>query len=747
MRRQLIWMLVLGFFVAFAAQDALASVTVEEVLVKGNARIEDDAILRVVETRPGDSYDPDQLSRDLEAIFDMGYFDDIRVETRSTADGNKVVIFRVKEKPTIRLIEFSGNVVYEDAELRENIDISTGSILNIFRIKRNMKQIETLYKDKNYHNASVSYEVEDLPHNQANLTFRIEEGGKQRIREIAFAGNQAFSDKKLRKQIKTSEKSFFSWLTGSGELDMETLRQDTIKLSDFYQNNGYAESRVGEPEIEYRDDGIYVEIKVEEGPRFKMGSVALAGDLIVDEARLKEALRVSGEEFFNRQAVRRDVVTITDVYADKGYARADVSPQIKKQEEAKTIDIVFHIEKNKPVYFEKIVIEGNTKTRDKVIRRELEVYEGEKYSGSKLKKSIRDLYRLDYFKDVKVRRQPGSTDDQMILNIDVEEKATGSFSFGGGYSAIDNLYMMAAITERNLFGRGQRLELRAQVGGSTQQFDVSFTEPWLFDIPLSATVQANKWERDYDDYDRESTGGSLQFGYPIYDYTRVYLQYAYDESEITEIDPIYENSPYLFEGELVESSVSSSIVYDSRDRRFNPTEGSKHRLTLQYAGLGGDIGFTKVTAETGWYIPLFWKTTGFVHAETGFVERVSGKELPDWERFYLGGINSLRGFDWRDVSPEDEDGYKIGGDKFVQFNFEFIVPLLEEQGLVGLLFYDTGNVYNNEAIQLDDLRKSWGYGIRWYSPMGPLRLERGMVIDPEPDEDDARWEFSIGGSF
>ena len=747
MRKQLIWMLMLVFVAAVAAQDALASVTVEEVLVKGNARIEDDAILRVVETRPGDSYDPDQLSRDLESIFDMGYFDDIRVETRSQADGNKVVIFRVKEKPTIRLIEFSGNVVYDDAELRENIDISTGSILNIFRIKRNIKQIETLYKDKNYHNAKVSHEVEERPHNQANLTFRIDEGEKQRIREISFVGNKDFTDKKLKKQIKTSEKSFFSWLTGSGELDMETLRQDTIKLSDFYHNQGYAESRIGEPEIEYRDNAIYVKIKVEEGPRFKMGSVGFAGDLVVDAEKLKDQLRVTGEKFFNRQAVRRDVVTLTDVYADKGYARADVSPQIKKQEEAKIIDIVFHIKKNKPVYFEKIVIEGNTKTRDKVIRRELEVYEGEKYNGSKLKKSIRDLYRLDYFKDVKVRRQSGAADDQMILNIDVEEKPTGSFSFGGGYSAIDNLYMMASISERNLFGRGQRLDLRAQVGGSTQQFDISFTEPWLFDIPLSATVQANKWERDYDDYDRESTGGSLRFGYPVYDYTRVYLQYAYDESEITDIDPIYEDSPYLLQGEFVESSVSTSLIYDSRDRRFNPTEGSKHRLTLQYAGIGGDIGFTKTTAETGWYIPLFWKTTGFVHAETGFVERTSGKELPDWERFYLGGINSLRGFDWRDVSPENEAGQEIGGDKFVQFNVEFIVPLLEEQGLVGLLFYDTGNAWANDPIQLDDLRKSWGYGIRWYSPMGPLRLERGMVIDPQPDEDDARWEFSIGGGF
>ncbi len=335
----------------------------------------------------------------------------------------------------------------------------------------------------------------------------------------------------------------------------------------------------------------------------------------------------------------------------------------------------------------------------------------------------------------------------MILNLQVEEQPTGSFSFGGGYSAIDNLYMVASITERNLFGRGQSIQLRAQFGGSTQQFDLSFTEPWLFDMPLSARFRANQWEYDYDEYTRDSKGASIQFGYPLFDYTDIYFQYAVDVSEVTEIDEAYYDTPYLIAGEYTESSVSTSLVYDSRDRRFNPTEGSHHRVTLEYAGIGGDVGFTKATAETGWYFPIFWKTVGFLHAEVGFIDENSGKILPDYERFYLGGINSLRGFDWRDVSPTNEDGQEIGGDKFVQFNVEYLIPLLENQGLVGLFFYDTGNAYDGGPIDLGDLRQSWGYGIRWYSPMGPLRLERGIVIDPEPDEEDARWEFSVGGSF
>ena len=740
--------LMLALFICFVfipvAGMAAASVTVKDVRIEGNERIEDDAILRVVETRAGESYDEAQLSRDLEAIFSMGYFEDIRVETEAQEDA-RIVIFRVTEKPTIRLIEISGNRVYDEQEIKDNIDITTGSILNIFRIKRNIKQIETLYQEKNYHNVKVTYTVEELEHNQADLEFNIEEGKKLRIREIRFEGNQMFDDKTLKKKIKTSEKGFFSWLTGSGDLDMETLYQDIIKLSDFYHNNGYAEARIAEPEVIYKDNWIYIEIKIEEGDRFKMGAVALSGDLIRPEAELHQKLAAPKEEYFNRQAIRQDVMILSDLYADEGYARADIAPEIKKQEEEGAIDIIFHIQKNEPVYFEKIVIEGNTKTRDKVIRRELEVYEGEKYSGSGLKKSIRELYRLDYFKDVQVRRQQGNAEDQMILNIQVEEKPTGTFSFGGGYSAVDKLYVMTSISERNLFGRGQRLDLRVQAGGTSQQYDISFTEPWLFDMPLSATLEANKWERDYDEYDRDSRGGALRFGYPIFDYTRAYLQYAYDVSTIENVSEAYKS--IIDEGEFVESSVSTSLVYDSRNRQFNPSEGSKHRLTFEYAGIGGDIGFTKVTAEAGWYFPLFWKTVGFLHGEAGYVERNAGKILPDYERFYLGGINSLRGFDWRDVSPVNDEGVEIGGEKYVQFNVEYLVPLLMEQGLVGLVFYDTGNAYADGPIRFDELRESWGYGIRWYSPMGPLRLERGYIIDRQEGEDSGRWEFSIGGSF
>jgi len=750
--RKLFSAIVIAAFILAAAGMTLASqVPVTDVSIQGNQRIEDDALMRVIQTTPGSSYDENQLSEDLEAIYRMGYFDDVRVASEKDDKGYRVV-FTVKEKPTLRGISFSGNRFFTEEDLREHIDISTGAILNIFRIKRNIKAIEAFYKEKNYHNAKVDHRIIELDHNQADLEFVIDEGKKIRIREIAIEGNQAYSDKEIRKIMKTREKGFFSWLTSSGDLDPQKLEQDLARIEAHYHNTGYANARVAEPIIDYQGDWIYITIKIHEGSRFEVGEVRFEGDLLKPPEVLAEKVSIDEEKYYNRNVLRNDVIQLTDVYADDGYANADVRPGIKQREDENVMDIVFRVQKNQAVYFEKIVIEGNTKTRDKVIRRELHVHEQEKYSSSRLKRSIRNLYRLDYFEDINAQTLPGSSEDQIILNLDVTEKATGSFSFGAGYSAVEKMYVMGSISERNFFGRGQKIELRLQTGSESRQFRLLFTEPWLFDIPLSATAEAYNWERDYDDYERDSKGGMVRFGYPIRDYLSAYISYAYDISQVENINEEY--SHLIEEGRYTESSVTTSLVYDSRDRAINPTEGGRHRLSLEYAGLGGDVGFVKTIAELGQYIPLFWSTVGFIHAEAGYVRESGSKYLPDYEKFYLGGINSLRGFDWRDVSALDEEGNKIGGEKYVQLNVEFIFPLIKDAGLTGLLFYDTGNVYGeDDSVDLSDLRETAGFGIRWYSPMGPIRLERGYVLDRRKDEDgnymeeSGRWEFAIGGAF
>ena len=745
---KLIIVLWLVFLIA-AVAGAEDAVLIKQVVVQDNQRIEDDAIFRVTRAKAGDVYDKALLSEDLQAIYNMGWFDDVRVEVEKSPDGN-TVIFIVKEKPTIREINFFGNVVIEDEELKENVDISSGSILNIFKIRRNMKSIESLYKEKNYHNVKVSYEIDPLENNQANLEFDIEEGEKVRIKTITFDGNSAYDSEELMDLMETDEKGFWSWLTSSGEMNPEELQQDIYKLTAFYHNNGYAESRVGEPEIEYRDEWIYIFIKINEGPRFKMGQVDLSGDFIEPKEDLVKSIKVGEEAYYKRDTIRQDVLALTDIYADQGYAHADVYPEIDTDPDNLTVDITFHITKNEPVYFERINIKGNTKTRDKVIRRELKVFEQELYSSKRLKRSVADLYRLDYFEDVKVKPQRGSAEDQMILDIEVVEKPTGTFTFGGGYSAVDKLYVMASVSERNFLGRGQILEFAVQTGGTSRQYSFGFTEPWLFDIPLSAGIDAYKMERDYDDYDRDSTGGAIRVGYPLLDFTRGYIKYAYDTSEITNPNPVYEELGYIRAQKNVESSVSLSAVYDSRNRQFNPSEGSRHSITLKYAGLGGNVGYAKATVETGWYFPLFWGTVGFLHGEGGYIWEQSDKYLPDYDRFYLGGINSVRGFDWREIGPvviDNDIEIEIGGTEFIQFNAEFLFPIIKESGLVGLFFYDAGNAWADEGQSDSGLRDSYGFGIRWFSPMGPLRLERGYIIDPQPGEGSGRWEFSMGGSF
>ena len=730
------------------AAALLDRIKVLDVIIKGNVRIEAEVVKRRIKTTPGDAYSEKQLADDLKSIYAMGYFDDVKITAEDKPDG-KVVIFEVKERPTVRNINLKIGKVINEEKLRENLTISTGSILNTLKLQNNIKIIETLYKEKKYYNVKVTYEIEKLENNQADLTFVIHEGEKIKIRKINIEGNSAFSDKALKKIIKTSEKGFFSWITSSGEYNPEQLSQDAERINDHYLNNGYIESRASDPVVVFEKESIFVTFKIFEGEQFKMGKVGITGDMIFPEAELMEKLKITDEEVFSRRKVQEDVLTLNETYANEGYAYPEISPLISPDKENRIVNLTFNIDKGKEIYFQKINITGNTRTRDKVIRRELKVSEQDKYSGKNLKRSVKNLHRLDYFEDVKVDQTKGTEEDRMVLDLQVVEKSTGTLSFGAGYSSVENLYGMMSITERNLFGRGQSVQVKAELGGVTTKFDVSFTEPWLFDIPLSASTNIYNWKIAYDDYDKDGRGGSVSFGYPVYDFTRVYFSYAYDHSIIKNISFFAANEIKELEGTNITSSVSSTLRYDSRDKVFNATEGSKHSVSVEYAGLAGNIGFIKYLAETGWYFPIYREFILFLHGRTGYLHQNSGYTLPDYEKFYLGGINSVRGFGWQGIHSLNDEGFEIGGDKFVQGNIELNLPIIKGAGLMGVLFYDTGDVYKRmEDFDLGDLNQSVGGGFRWYSPMGPMRIEYGYILNPKPGgESGGRWEFSVGGAF
>ncbi len=721
---------------------------VAEVVITGNKRIEFEAIKRIVKTKEGDPYLPKHVQEDLKSIYKMGYFDDVRVEASSTQEG-KVITFEVVENETIRNIAIKGNSEFDDEKIREVISARSGSILNVNKLRGDIRQIESLYKEKGYHRITVTYDTKSIGENEADIDFVVEEGKKVFIKSISFEGNKAYDDDDIADLMKTKEKGFLSFFTSAGDLDHEVLDQDAAGIAAYYHNHGYIEAKVSEPKLTYEDEEVSIILKIDEGPRFSVGEVDVEGDLIWSKGALLARIRMRSGTVYNREFIREDILMLQDIYSDTGYAYAQISPRIDQDLKELKANITYVIDKGPVVYFERIEIGGNTRTRDKVIRRELLVREQERFSGARLKQGTQNLYRLEYFEDIQVNTTQGSGDDKLILNVDVTEKPTGAFSFGAGYSSQDQVFGVVSIAQRNLFGRGQILNARGQIGGTASTYSLSFTEPWLFDIPLSAGFDIYNTSRDYDTYDKDSIGGTVRGGYPVWSYTRLILAYNYDKSDIGNLSSNASFSIREFAGENVSHTVTALLRRDSRDRVFNPSRGSDNSVTIQHAGtpFGGDIGYTKYVGDSGWYHPLFWYIVGYLHGRIGYIHDDPVGEVPTWERFYLGGMETVRGYGWRDISPRDPITFdKIGGDKMILFNAELIFPIIRNAGLVGVVFFDTGNTYADDedlALNWEGLRKSTGFGFRWYSPMGPLRLEYGYILDKEL-RGEGGWEFTMG---
>jgi outer membrane protein insertion porin family len=722
---------------------------ISRVSVAGNERIETEAIRLNIKTKSGDLFDQAKLRRDLTEIYKMGYFKEVRIEAEETPQGEDVV-FVVAEKPTINQVTIRGAKAISKEDVQAAMTTRQYSILQRSVLKEDVEKIRALYRDKGYYNAEVTYEVESLEGNRADVAFSIEEKKKLHILRITFTGNQHFSDDELKDIIETSEKGMFSWFTASGILKRETLEVDSDRLAAFYLDHGFMDVRVGSPEATYDEEGIYINVPIDEGHRFRVGKVDVSGKDIEPKINLLGIIELSEQKYFNRETLAKDLQNLTDFFTSRGYAFAEVAPKIDKDNTHQVVNVDYEINKGEIVDFARINISGNTKTRDKVIRRQLKVVEGARYSKADLERSVRNLQRLDFFETADLDTRKGKTADKMDVDVKIKEKPTRHVSAGAGYSSADQVFFQGQIAERNLFGRGQDLALTANVGTVSNTFSLKFTEPWLFDIPLSMTIEAYNWSRDYDEYDKTSWGGRTAFGYPVWDYTRLYLAYIYDDANISNVSSDAAQVIRDQEGKLVTSALGSTLRRDSKDHPFLTNRGSDNSLTVDYAGgfLGGDAGYIKGEVNSSWYFPLFWNCVGFLHGKTGYIVENDG-EVPIYERFYLGGINSIRSFGSGQVSPRDPDtGDRIGGNKMVLFNTEFLFPLVKEQGVRGVLFFDAGNAYDNgDNIDLRNLKYAIGFGIRWHSPMGPLRLEYGYNPDQKEGDPKSKWQFSMGVFF
>jgi len=723
---------------------------ITDIIVTGNKRVEADAILRIIKTQTGDIIKPNAISKDLRTIYEMGYFDDVVVKKESHDNGVKV-FFEVTEKASVRKIEFKKNIAYDVEELSDIISVRTGSILNMNQLNSDIERIRLLYTEKNYHNCSISYEVIPLEHSQADIVFNINEGEKIKVEQITFEGNQYFSDKKIKKAMETTEKGFFSFITSSGDLNETEVNNDVIRIESLYKNNGFIDTKVSDPVINIGEEMISIHIKIKEGDQYKIEKIDIKGDLIVSKIKLLEFIQSKESKLYNRENIRKDILTISDIYSDRGFANVDVSPLTKKNDQKKTMTITFSINKGDPVYFNRINISGNLKTRDKVIRREIKIVEQDLYSKRNVQRSFKNLNRLDYFSQIDVKPVKTTDENLMDLNISVVEKKTGSFSIGGGFSSNEGGFLIGSVEERNLFGRGQTLKVSARLGSESVLYNISFFEPYIMDTKISGGIQIYKIDKEYDHYDKDAFGLTLSVGYKLFDYTRIGMNYNIESFDIENVNT---SETDMIPGSYLTSSIQPYIQYDSRDDLFLPTEGMKHKFSIEYGGefLGGEIDYTKYLIEGSLFFPLFWKFTGSLHAEAGYLDDRNSSDIDiDYLRFYLGGMNSIRGFDSYDIDGKrDEDDKDRGGEKYVQFNAEVTYILSDFYKLAGVLFYDRGDVYRiNEDPDYGDQFSSFGTGVRWNSPVGPLRVEYAWVIDGKDvkKSGEGKFEFSVGAFF
>ncbi|MGA9754826.1 MAG: outer membrane protein assembly factor BamA [Desulfobaccales bacterium] len=722
---------------------------IAHIVVKGNRRIEKDAILGVMQTREGETLAPAHIREDLKAIYKMGYFTDVRLDVNDTPEG-RVLTVLVQEKPAIREIHVEGNNKLKKDKIIEVMNLKPFSVASEGAIKEDLNKVQQTYREKGFYEAQITYELVPVAEHEVNLVLHVNEGGKMSIKDIEFEGNTAFKAKELRKVMETKERGVYlvSLITGAGKLNRDVLERDLEKIAAFYYNHGYIKAKVGEPKVDIKGGWIYVTIPIQEGPEYLVGKIDLSGDLLEDKDKILKLLAIPKEKVYSRELLQQDLTTLADYYADHGFANADVVPLIKENAEKLVVDVNFDIHKGQKVYFERIDIAGNVKTRDKVIRRELRVYEQDMFNATNLKESIKNLRRLEYFEDVNFATTPGSAPDRMNLKISVKERPTGTFGLGAGYSTADRAVGMVQISQNNLFGRGQSLKAEGIIGTISHRIRLSFVEPYLFDRPLGFGLDAYNWERQYSEYTRVSKGSTMRLSHPlIWKYTRLFWMYRFENVHLNNLVP--NAAEVLQQAATIHntSATSFTVRRDSRDSLFAPTKGSDNSVSTELAGLGGDTAFVRYIGESGWYFPLGWDLVGVLHARAGGMNKMHWGQMPAYELFYLGGIDTIRGFKYAEISPRDPvTNERIGGPRFLQLNDEIRFPIYKKLGLNGTIFFDAGNVYGPNEVG-PFLRTSAGLGIRWFSPMGPLRVEWGYNLSKHPWERSSAWEFTMGGSF
>jgi outer membrane protein insertion porin family len=771
-----------GETAAEAAQSVADTGVISKINVQGNRRVETDAIRTTLPLKVGDTFDKEKIKSALLAVWRMGYFNDVKLDVSAAKPPlttGYVLTVLVSEKPAIRDVRLEGNDELSKDDLKDTIEVKAFQILDQEAVRKSAKKMQEKYVEKGFFLAEVTPKIVPLPNNEVNVIFQVNEHAKITVKEVRFVGNRAINDAALKDAMLTQEGSPFSFITGAGTYREDAFQRDEIVLQGLYFDLGYIYVKFGKPAIELSPDKryIFITMTIDEGDPFDVGKIDVSGDLLLPKDTLLAMVSTRSGERFSKTRLQNDMNRLLDVYKDQGYAYANVTPDTAVDAERRIVDLTYVFQKGQPVTIEKIEMVGNNKTRDKVIRREMRIAEGDLYSGTKVRQSKGRITALGFFDSVEINQKRGTTDDKMILEVSVKEKLTGTFQVGFGFAGGENFFGQAQLAQNNLFGYGHTASLSLQISSIRQLFQLSYLDPYFLDTQWTGSIDLYRSELLYTGFDRQANGGSLTAGYdftnlvPWLEDFRLFLTYTLESVNVTANTGTQDVLANQFTSGRT-SSIRVSFNYDKRDNRLFPTSGHLESASAEFASalLGSENLFQRFRVIERFYRPLILGVVFKTNISVGYIRATDpvNRPIAISEKFFEGGINSIRGYALRSISPtlkiaatREPDAaiidFPVGGNKELITNWELEFPILGAAGLRGVGFYDAGNVFSERENFFQSAQRggtlplglfhSVGLGIRWFSPLGPLRFEVGFPLTRRPIDDPYLFEFTIGNFF
>jgi len=686
-------------------------------------------IVSTMGLRPMDEFDPGAVRQGIEELYRLDLFHQIEVDTEIVKDGVKVII-NVEEFPRLKgEVKFIGNRKVKTKDLRKEVGLKEGEVLSDRKIFNGRARVINYYRKKGFYSVSVRDSTRKVAEREVELYYLIKEAGRAKIRRIEIEGNDHFSDEAIEKRMKNREKAWYR----KGWFDGKKFDEDLKAIVEFYRENGFIDARVADYDLNWKEGWVEITITVEEGKRYRLGEVAFVGNEKIETRRLKRAFKMKRGDIYNMKKISESIANIQALYYDEGYIYLKIIP--KEDVKGDTIDITYYLEEGIPAHIRRVIIKGNESTNEIVIRRMIHTIPGSIFRRSEVIRSQREIFNLGFFEDVKVDSRTVNDSGDIDLIYEVKEKLVGTIGAGITYAAQEGIAGYIELTQPNLFGRAQSIHIKLEKGGRKQNIELGFTEPWLFDTPISGGFDLYHSTHLWDYYDKKDKGGDIRFSFPLpLDWTKGYTTLKIEETDITNISPNYRPS---YGYDLREEkwpkqtfALTFSQIRDSRDYIFNPSSGTYLNLTIEKAArfLGFDVDFTKEILEYRIYIPLFWKLILFGRTRFGHVFSVD--KVPVYELFFPGGIgdDGVRGYDDRSLGPW-KGSYPIGGRVVNIYNLEL---KLKASNMISLLaFFDLGNAWANlKEYNPANLKRGVGIGVRIEIPMlGLLGFDLGYGLD------------------